>query len=139
MWLGGANLVLAIFNMVPALPLDGGRVLRALLAKKRGLYQGTRRAVQVNRVFSLALAAFALWTFSPWLVVMAVMVWMMGTAELRQAEQHALLTEIQDWYPVRSPWAGYDDAARRERMAPTTASRGVRPLEPDAIIVPYRG
>jgi Zn-dependent protease len=49
-WLGYVNLVLAVFNLLPALPLDGGRVLRATLWLRRGdLGDATRSAVSISR------------------------------------------------------------------------------------------
>lgn len=55
-WLGYTNLLLAGFNMLPALPLDGGRVLRAALWLRRGdLGDATRTAVDVSRAFGRAM------------------------------------------------------------------------------------
>jgi Peptidase family M50 len=51
-WLGYVNLLLLVFNMLPALPLDGGRVLRAILWQRRGdLADATRTAAKVARAF----------------------------------------------------------------------------------------
>jgi Zn-dependent protease len=52
-WLGYINLMLLAFNLLPALPLDGGRVLRALLWKVKGDFVGaTRIAADVGRAFA---------------------------------------------------------------------------------------
>lgn len=55
-WLGYVNLLLAVFNMLPALPLDGGRVLRASLWLRRGdLADATRTSAAVARAFGRAM------------------------------------------------------------------------------------
>lgn len=51
-WIGQANVVLGIFNLIPAFPTDGGRVLRAFLVTRNGRLRGTQIAVQVSHVFA---------------------------------------------------------------------------------------
>ncbi len=60
-WLGQINLTLLLFNLLPALPLDGGRVLRALLWRKRGDFAAaTRTASRLGRRFGQAMVAVGL-------------------------------------------------------------------------------
>lgn len=69
LWLAFINLVLAVFNMLPAFPLDGGRVLRAILWRQSDRLEATRIAVAIGRVFAFMLVGFGvLLTFSGGLV-----------------------------------------------------------------------
>ena len=76
-WFSFVNLVLALFNLLPAFPSDGGRILRAWLARKRGLVRATDLAVKVGRVVCIALAVAGLfWSFQ--LVLVAIVLWTFG-------------------------------------------------------------
>lgn len=64
-WLGIINLVLAAFNMIPALPLDGGRVLQAVLWKRSGeRHQATISAAKLGRWLGWAIVALGVWQFT---------------------------------------------------------------------------
>jgi Zn-dependent protease len=79
-WFAVVNLGLAVFNLLPAFPSDGGRILRAWLARKRGLVRATDLAVKVGRVVCIALAIAGLvWSFQ--LVLVAIVLWTFGGME----------------------------------------------------------
>jgi Zn-dependent protease/CBS domain-containing protein len=60
-YLAGINLILALFNLLPAFPLDGGRILRAALWRSSGdLIAATRRASDIGRAAGYALVALGL-------------------------------------------------------------------------------
>lgn len=77
------NTALAIFNLLPALPLDGGRVLRSLLALAMPRTKATRVAGDVGSVVAILLGVYGLVTFSLFLVAIAFFVYNAGRAETR--------------------------------------------------------
>jgi len=83
--LGWINLVIAGFNLIPALPMDGGRILRAALSSRMDYVRATDIAVAVARVVTVAFVvlglAYGIWT----LVLLAPFLWMMSSAEQRMA------------------------------------------------------
>lgn len=87
MWV---NLVLGLYNLLPIFPMDGGRALRSLLARKRPFPEATRIATRVAQVGSIALAIVP-GKFSLVYVLTAVWIWMSARKELRDVrERHTL-------------------------------------------------
>ncbi|MDD5307185.1 MAG: site-2 protease family protein [Deltaproteobacteria bacterium] len=85
-YLAGINLMLGVFNLVPALPMDGGRVLRGYLALKRDFLTATRMAARVGRIIAVAgFIAALLWLDSWSLAAIAVFVYLAAGGEERMA------------------------------------------------------
>ena len=87
-WLGWTNLIIAGFNLIPALPMDGGRILRALLTRRMDFVSATDASVTVARVVAIAFAIIGL-TGPFQLLVLAPYLWMMGTQERMLARMMA--------------------------------------------------
>jgi Zn-dependent protease len=88
LWLGGANALIAGFNLIPALPMDGGRILRALLTRKLDYVRATDLAVGVSRVTAIAFAIAGVMG-SIQLLLLAPFLWLLGSQEKRVARQVA--------------------------------------------------
>jgi len=78
--LAAVNLFLAVFNMIPAFPMDGGRVLRALLAIKLGHVRATEIAASIGQLVAFALGFFGLFG-NPLLIFIAVFVYLAASSE----------------------------------------------------------
>ncbi len=84
-----ANIFLALFNMIPAFPMDGGRVLRALLAAWLGFRQGTRVAAVLGQTLAAVFALAAVYYAMPILFLVALFVFLAAGAEARAVERAA--------------------------------------------------
>jgi Zn-dependent protease len=84
-YIGWINLIIGVFNLVPALPMDGGRILRALLTRKLPFERATEISVRIARGFAIALGVTGLFTLKLYLILLAAFLWFLGVSELRMA------------------------------------------------------
>lgn len=85
-----ANLILALFNLLPAFPMDGGRVLRSLLAMRMGHLRATEIAARAGRWMALFFGILGVLYSQFTLILLALFVFLAGTAELFAARFRAL-------------------------------------------------
>jgi Zn-dependent protease len=88
-----ANLVLGIFNLYPAFPMDGGRILRALLATRMPYLRATYWAVVVARVLTAIGIAWAVYSQSYLLVAVFIFILSAGNAEYRALKDREMEEE----------------------------------------------
>jgi Zn-dependent protease len=90
MWV---NLWLLVFNLLPAFPMDGGRVLRAALALRLDALRATEIAAGVGRAFALLFGLVGL-LYNPFLVLIALFVWIGAAGESAALHQRTLLSGV---------------------------------------------
>ncbi|MCW5693605.1 MAG: site-2 protease family protein [Pseudolabrys sp.] len=115
--LAAVNLFLALFNLIPAFPMDGGRVLRAALATRLGYVRATEVAAAIGQFVAFALGFFGL-LYNPILIFIAIFVYLAASSEahmvaLRAVSRgvpvsHAMMTQ----FATLKPDAHVDEAVQ---------------------------
>ncbi len=111
-----ANVSLFVFNLVPAFPMDGGRVLRALLATRLGFTKATRIAALIGQGFAVVLGFIGLFG-NPLLILVAAFIFLAAAGEASYAQtrditkgRKAIDAAVTTFEPL-GPMASIDDAA----------------------------
>jgi len=112
------NVGLVLFNLIPAFPMDGGRVLRAVLATGMSRLDATRAAVGVGSVLAVGGGLYGLYDHNYMLTFVAVVVFLLGHAELAAVRIEG----------ARRRWRGspdeYDDVVRVIEVRPHDSYSG---------------
>ena len=114
--IAAANVMLCVFNLIPAFPMDGGRVLRAVLAIGMGYTRATRVAASIGQGLAVVLGFLGLMG-NPLLVLVAVFIFLAASGEAGYVQardytrgylaSHAMITA----YQALNPASTADDAA----------------------------
>jgi Zn-dependent protease/predicted transcriptional regulator len=101
-YLGGLNVFLGLFNLLPAFPMDGGRILRALLSGWLGRVRATQTAALVGKGFALLFFLVGLFGLpglwpagNPVLLFIAIFVFMGAAGESREVLMQSLLSGVR--------------------------------------------
>jgi Zn-dependent protease len=93
-WIAVTNVTLAVFNLLPAFPMDGGRILRAFLARNRSYPSATRLAARVGVAFAIGFVVLGILNGQLMLVLLAVFIYTAATSESRSVMLGDLLSDI---------------------------------------------
>ena len=89
------NLMLAGFNLLPAFPMDGGRVLRSLLAARIGYQKATKIAVNFGHIFALIFAYIGIIKFNIILIIIAIFIYTAASGEEVQVDVKETLKKFR--------------------------------------------
>jgi CBS domain-containing protein len=102
-YLGVLNIILCFFNLIPAFPMDGGRVLRAWLAKRMPLHKATQIAADIGKGFAILFGIIGLFAFSPFLILIALFIYIGANMESTAVKYSHLLQDVTVGDMMSSP------------------------------------
>jgi Zn-dependent protease/CBS domain-containing protein len=88
------NLLLGAFNLIPAFPMDGGRVFRALLAERMKFSDATKYATYIGRIFGIVMVVVGV-IFNFWLIIIGVFIYIGASEEAEQTIVSTTLASVR--------------------------------------------
>src|SRR5207253_4812685 len=89
------NLYLALFNLLPAYPMDGGRVLRALFSRRMDPVRATRRAVSIGQAFATIFILGGIFLPNYWLTLVGLFLFLAAQMEERSVVFRSVLESVR--------------------------------------------
>ena len=89
------NVYLGLFNLLPAYPMDGGRVLRAIFSRRMDMVQATQRAIRIGNVFSILFMMVGILLVNWWLVMIGFFLFIGAQLEERSAVFQSVLQSVR--------------------------------------------
>ena len=102
-YLGVLNIIIFAFNLLPAFPMDGGRVLRAWLAKRMPLHRATKIAADIGKGFAILFGLIGIVFISPFLVLIALFIYIGAGMESTAVKYSFLLQNVTVGDMMSSP------------------------------------
>ena len=102
-WLTGLNLMLFLFNLLPSFPMDGGRILRGCLTRKKGAVEATRIAAKIGKSISVVFIIFGLASGRVSLALIGLFIMMSAGSEYR-------MMKMKHWQKQHLGGGGLEDA-----------------------------
>ena len=115
-YLGLLNILLFGFNLLPAFPMDGGRVLRAWLARRMPLSRATRIAADVGKGFAVVFGIVGLLFLNPILIIIAFFIYIGASQEATVLRYNILLQDITVADAMSSPVATVEPTTPLSRL-----------------------
>ena len=118
-YLAEMNLFLGLFNLLPAFPMDGGRVARALLTERYGMLRATQIAAGLGKAFAVLFGILGLFSFNIILIIIAFFIFLGAEGESRSVLIKAMLGHVRvrdlmsPGYGSVSPTVSVYDAAEQ--------------------------
>ena len=88
------NLILFAFNLLPAFPMDGGRVLRAWLAQRMSLARATKIAADIGKIFAFFFVIFGFFTLNFVLIIIGIFIYLGADQEFFAVRSTVLLRDV---------------------------------------------
>jgi Zn-dependent protease/CBS domain-containing protein len=88
------NFILGAFNLIPAFPMDGGRVFRALLAERMKFSDATKYAAYIGRLFGIAMVGVGIF-YDFWLIIIGVFIYIGASEEAEQTIVSTTLARVR--------------------------------------------
>jgi Zn-dependent protease/CBS domain-containing protein len=129
------NLFLVLFNMLPAFPMDGGRVFRAILATQMPRARATRIAARGGQIMAFLFGFLGLMTGNPLLILIAVFVFIAGMAE----SSHVAMQEFGRHQGVRDAMITSFEYLTEESTLNEAANTLIRTTQHEFPVLDHRG